>query len=339
MKNILIILTILSFFAANLQAQQQASKSKSSDKLYDKGEPPVLHNSSGINTSGSEFSPSYYQNGIVYVSQHKNGPVDNKKQPFRELFYAELDEQGLPHHAEAFSLRVNSQAHEGPVSFSRDGNLLFFTRSNVQNGVVKTNADGVMVGLKIFQATRGEYDWENITPLAFNSVDYNCAHPALSADGKRLFFSSDMPGGYGDSDLYYVEKKGGEWSKPINLGSEINTNRKESFPYLHENGVLFFSSDGHGGEGKRDIFMVDISQTIPGAIINLGKPYNSPGDDLGFIINEDGTKGYFASDRNGGKGGDDIYMFEKKESLIKTAAPVLSAMVVAFDAQTRERIS
>ena len=323
-------------------AQQQSSKSKSSDKLYEKGTGKrsiALQNANGVNTGAYEFSPAFYQNGIVYVSYHKNGPIDtNTGKPFFELFYAEMDNQYLPQSGRSFSVTINSQVHEGPVSFSKDNNLMYFTRNNLESGIAKTNSKG-KVTLKIYEARRGQFDWEKIKALPFDNDEYSCQHPTISADGKRLYFSSDMPGGYGGYDLYYAEKKGDDWSKPINLGPDVNTNGNEVFPFIHESNTLFFSTNGRGGEGGLDIFSIDISGNEWGKLNNLGTPINSATDDLGFILNEEGVRGYFASDRAGGNGNDDIYMFEADGPLIEEELPTLDANIVAYDAVTNERIS
>ncbi len=326
-----------------LLAQQQSSKSKSADKLYEKGKAGqniMLVNAEGINTSAFEFSPTFYQNGLVYVSFHKNGPVDpNTGKPFFELFYAQVNDLSMPQKPQSFSLSINSQVHEGPVSFSRDNNLIYFTRNNMAGGIAKANSKG-LVTMKIYEARRGKFDWENIRALPFNNDQYTCFHPTLTADGRRLFFSSDMPGGYGGYDLYYVEKKMDSWTKPINLGSAVNTPGNEVFPFVHESGTLFFSSNGHGGEGGLDIFMAEMTDDGDwGTPVNLGSPFNASTDDLGFIINEEGTKGYFSSDRPGGAGEDDIYMFQSDNSILKNEVPALSTMIVAYDKATNERIA
>lgn len=294
----------------------------------------------GINSSNDEFSPTFYQNGIVYVSYHKNGPIDPKTgKPFFNLFFAETDAMGMPQKARDFSLQINSQVHEGPVSFSKDGNLLYFTRNNLEGGLPKTNSHK-KVPLKIYEARRGKYDWEGIKSLPFNSDEYSCVHPSLAPDGYRLFFASNMPGGYGGYDLYFAEKKTDNWSKPVNLGSGINTKGNELFPFIHESGLLFYSSNGLGGKGGLDLFMADVSGEDWGNPENLGVPYNSDGDDLGFILNADATKGYLASSRRGGYGGDDIYVFEAGgEPIIEMEKVMLSAMVVAYDERTSERIT
>lgn len=300
-----------------------------------------IYNASRINTAEMEFCPAIYEQGLVYVSRYKNGPVNPATgETFYELFYSELDPNGLPGRPQSFSQTLNSAYHEGPVSFSRDGKRIFFTRTNLQNGVRRSDARG-QVGFKIYEAEKGLYDWENVRELPFNSNDYSCLHPALSADGKRLFFASNRGGAdtYGGFDLYMVEFDGQQWGQPINLGPEINTPRNEAFPFYHESGTLFFSSDGHPGQGGYDLFMIDISSRRWGQLRNLGAPFCSPSDDLGLVLIPDATRGYFTSGRAGGYGQDDIYFFESPQGLQGLqAAPQLHATVTVYDAATSRRL-
>ena len=253
----------------------------------------LVSNAPNINTSGMEFSPVLYQNGIVYVSRFNNGPVDEKTgETFYELFYSELDPNGLPLKPQEFSTELNSQVHEGPVSFNRRGDQIFFTRSNTKDGKTRADSEG-RIGLKIYEAQRGYFDWENIKELPFNDNEFTCMHPSVSPDSKKLFFTSNMPGGYGGFDLYFVERIGESWSIPINLGPDINTSKNEVFPFIHESGVLFFTSDGHSGMGGLDLFMIDLSGRRWGRVINLGEPFNSEEDDLGIVLTPGGTRGYW----------------------------------------------
>lgn len=340
-KNILLIL-VLSFISAI--AWTQPSKGSNKNSFFYKGQLTLgvqLQNCAAINSPSLDFSPAFYQNGVVFVSsRYKNGPIDEKTgETYLELFYADVDPNGTPLKPDNFSLQINSQLHEGPVTFNRTGDRIFFTRNNTNNGVIKADAKG-KVGLKIFEAQKGYYDWENIRELPFNNDSYSCMHPALSPDGNKLFFASDMPGGFGGRDLYFVEKQGNTWSKPINLGAEINTEKDEGFPFFHESGILFFASDGHAGMGGLDIFMIDLSKRAWGQVINIGEPFNSSNDDLGFILSEEGKRGYFASNRAGGYGKDDIYFFEAPNGLHGVeVADKMNVFVAVSDASTSKRLA
>lgn len=298
-----------------------------------------IFNSSRINSVGLEFCPSVYENGLVYVSRYKNGPIDPKTgETYFELFYAEMDPNGMPGKPSSFSTEINSAYHEGPVSFNRSGDLIFFTRTNTRNGVRQSDGKG-RTQLKIYQAERGPFDWQNIQELSFNSDDYSCMHPALSPNEEKLFFASNRPGGFGGMDLYFVEWSKGKWGRPINLGPEVNTNKNEAFPFFHESGILFFSSDGHKGEGGLDLFMIDMGGRQWSPVYNLGVPFNSPEDDLGLVILPDGHSGYFSSSRSGGFGQDDIYMFQTNSGIkgIKPTA-VISALASVIDKTTSRRM-
>ncbi len=315
---------------------------RNADRLYEKSalkRDIFLQNATRINTTGLEFSPALYLNGLVYVSRYNTGPVDEKTQEtFFELFYSDLDPNGMPMKPQSFSVEINSQLHEGPVSFNRRGDRMYFTRSNSKQGITRSDKKGKVV-LKIYEARKGEFDWENIQELSFNNDKYSCMHPSISVDGKKLFFASDMPDGFGGMDIYFAERlSDGGWSKPINLGAEVNTSKNEVFPFFHESGTLFFSSDGQDGLGGLDIFMIDLSKRIWGKPVNLGEPFNSAKDDLGLVLNEDGTIGYFTSDREGGKGRDDIYVFEAPGGIKGIELPELyEAMVTVYDGAESKR--
>lgn len=340
MASRIVSVCMCTFLFLSLYAQRQWADSPENMLKNDRlNRDIVLKNTNTINTGALEFSPVLYQNGLVYVSsRYKSGEVDEKiGETFFELFYSEMDRNGMPTKPENFSVEINSQVHEGPVSFNKAGDLMYFTRSNLENGLTKSDSKG-RVGLKIYEAQKGYFDWENVRALAFNSDEYSCVHPSLSADGKRLYFASNMPGGYGGMDLYVVQKLGSAWSKPINLGPEINTDRNEVFPFIHESNMLFFSSNGHRGVGGLDIFMIDLGKRKWGSLINLGRPFNSPEDDLGLILDDSGHIGYFASNRGGGFGKDDIYMFEAPDGIKGITLPnELNATIVVYDASTSKR--
>lgn len=290
-----------------------AQRNKEPELLYSLSESDrevTMENASVLNTNSMEFAPIFYNNGLVFVSsRRKFGRIDESTgQTFFELYYTEFGPNNTLSRPQPFSMELNSKWHEGPVAFSDDGNNVFFTRSNSENGTKRANSKGDIV-LKIYEAQRSYWDWENITELEFNSDEYSCMHPTLTADSERMYFVSDMPGGFGGLDIWFVNRNGKGWSKPINLGDEINTSKNESFPYMHESGVLFFSSDGFGGEGGLDIFMVNLNLD-EWEVLNIGKPFNSEKDDFGFVLDDSSSRGYLSSSRDGGVGMDDIYSFE-----------------------------
>lgn len=320
-------LLFLSLFALSVFLAAQQPKGRKSIRFYDRfaNRDITLRNVETINSPALEFSPVFYQNGLVYVSsRQKNGPVDEAiGETFFQLFYSEFDPNDNPTRPQPFSVEINSQLHEGPVSFDRTGNKLYFSRNNQKAGMSKADSKG-RVQMKLYEADKGYFDWENLRELPFNGDEFSCMHPALSPDSKKLFFASDMPGGYGGMDLYVVERRGAAWMPPINLGPDINTNKNEVFPFIHESGALFFASDGHAGYGGLDLFMIDLSLPDWSEVVNLGPPFNSTQDDLSLILLPNGKRGFFASNREGGAGKDDIYLFEAPGGIkgIKPPQPV-----------------
>jgi outer membrane protein OmpA-like peptidoglycan-associated protein len=320
---------------------QQTSKTKASNKLYEKGGTVVIKNANMINTDHLEFSPAFYQNGMVYATSRKSQGEQDEKigETYFELYYSDLDGNGLPLEPRPFSLEINSHLHEGPVTFSRDDNIIYFTRNNLKKGVRKADDQGV-TRLKIYAAQRGPRDWVSVTELPFNSDDYSVCHPTLSATGKQLYFASDMPGGQGGFDLWYVERQGDAWSKPINMGAEVNSIKNEVFPFIHSSGNLFFSSNGReDGMGGLDLYMAGVGEKAFNGVIHLEAPFNSKEDDLGFILNPDGTRGYFSSDRKGGVGKDDIYLFEAFDGISGSTKPsVISSLIKVYDVESMQSL-
>jgi len=279
-----------------------------------------------INSNLDDFSPAFYQGGLVFASERDKGSSVKREHswtgnPFLELFYVDVKngkgedeecnfEYGRP---TKFSSEVNAKFHEAAVTFTPDQNEIFFTANNY-NG----NADDGSKKLKIYSAvSKGGEKWSDVQSLPFNSDEYSVAHPTLNADGSRLFFTSDMPGGFGGMDLYYSDLEGNRWGPPTNLGPIANTEGHEIFPYVGPNGRVYFASDGLVGLGGLDLFFIEEqSEGNWSEPDNLGYPINTIADDFGIIFNDTGMCGYFSSDRDGGNGGDDVYSFTK------TAAPV-----------------
>ena len=277
----------------------------------------VLRNLTRLNTEHLEFSPTYYKNGLVFVSSRKRGGYVDKdlNETYFDLFFTELEPDGSPGRIKPFSLELNSPWHEGPVTFTKDYKTVYFTRNNFNSGGAVTNKNGRVV-LKIYKAEWGPYnDWANVQEMPFNGESFTTMHPTLHPDGQQLYFASDRPGGFGKNDIYMVEMINGKWSEPINLGPEINTAGNEVSPFFHESGYFFFASDGHLGEGGMDLYMVDMGGKRWGQLTNLGTPFNTPDDDFGFLMHPSGTRGYFSSNRQDGLGKDDIYLFTVPDGL------------------------
>jgi len=295
-----------------------------------------IQNTFRINSKKLEFSPTYYQNGIIYVTLGKEGEkIDgNIGVPFFELFYAELDGIGMPSNPQPFSAKVNSITHEGPTTFNFTEDIIYYTSNSA-----KENTKGKKT-MKIYEAKKGEDDWEDNQALSFNGDEYTTMHPTLTANGQRLYFASNRPGGYGETDIYYVENNGTGWGEPVNLGPTVNTNKREAFPFIHESGMLFFSSEGHGSIGGFDIFAVDTKEKELAEIIHLGAPFNTENADFGLILNPTGTQGYFTSARYGGIGQDDIYLFDAPNGLFSTTAPTSElAYITVVDEATGKVIN
>ena len=275
-----------------------------------------ISNLKNINTQNSDFGVNFYKGDtIVFSSAKRNNYLVKKvwqgnKQPFLNLFYTTKNNNGNFKVPELFSKSLNSRFHEASVTFSPDFSVIYFTRNNFFKKKKQYNANGVM-GLKIYKAVWKDEKWSDVTELPFNSNKYSIGHPAVSKDGKKLFFISDMPGGYGETDVYYVNiLSDNSYSEPVNLGSKINTTGKELFPYVDENDNLYFSSDGHyENVGGLDIYMSEFKIDKYLTPILLPVPINSTSDDFAFIKRSKNNYGYFSSNRFGGHGDDDIYSF------------------------------
>ncbi|MGH1383820.1 MAG: OmpA family protein [Kordia sp.] len=268
----------------------------------------------GVNSPYSDFAPSFYlENNLVFSSARDTGVAKRYKhkwnaRPFLDLYGAEVADNGSLANVDKFSSKLNTKYHESTTVFTKDGNTMYFTRNNYYKGKYKKDRKGINK-LKIFRATREDDRWTNIEELPFNSDLYSVAHPALSVDEKKLYFASDMPGTVGQSDLFVVDiNDDGTFGEPKNLGKGINTEARENFPFISKDNELYFSSDGHVGLGGLDIFVMRLDDEEQ-IIYNVGEPVNSPVDDFSFIINTKTKKGYFASNRDGGQGDDDIYSF------------------------------
>lgn len=294
-----------------------------------------------INSEYSDYAPSFDHKGnIVFASSRsKNSKLHEwNKMPFLDLFSSKINNNNIStQESKKLKGKINTKFHESSTSFTKDGKTMYFTRNNFTNNKLGKSRKGVVL-LKLYKATLSNEKWSNIEELPFNSDNYSVSHPALSPDGKQLYFASDMKGTRGKSDLFVVNiLPNGKYGKPKNLGDNINTEGRETFPYVSESGRLYFASDGHVGLGGLDVFVAITKDTGLYEIFNVGKPVNSPKDDFSFVLDEENNTGYFASNRRGGKGNDDIYSFRQTEELITECREFLSGIIT--DNETNETIA
>ncbi|WP_318311047.1 OmpA family protein [Flagellimonas crocea] len=279
-----------------------------------KGATMVKIKNLGINSPYSDFSPMYYNGSdIVYASAKDSSILVSRKyrwtnQPFLDLYIAQnKNEEGDLTAPKKFSKNINTKYHEASLAFSPDQKTIYFTRNNYGKRL-KRGKNGIN-HLKIYRSIFKNGEWTKAEELSFNGDNFSTGHPTVSQDGKKMYFVSDRPGGFGETDIYMVDiLEDGGFSEPKNLGRTVNTEAKEMFPYVAEN-ALYFSSNRPMGFGGLDIYKSDGSDGSFTVGINLGDPINSNRDDFSYIIDASGEKGYFASNRKGGKGDDDIYAF------------------------------
>ena len=270
-----------------------------------------------LNTTAPDFAANYYENGIFICSSREgsikplinfnggdasaaldyyfmdiSGPVDSIKEPVQ------------------FPGLLNSISHEGPGTFTKDFSTLYITKTVTS---AKSKSQKRLKTLQIFVTTKDSAgNWKlPITAFNFNSFQYSSGHPSITRDGNRIYFMSDMPGGIGGTDIYYIQKqKNGTWGKPVNAGKPVNTVGNELFPFISDDSVLYFSSNMHPGMGKLDIFSTrQVSDSLWAEPANMRPPINTIGDDFAFVKDSKGNRGLLSSDRFNGKGADDIYTF------------------------------
>jgi outer membrane protein OmpA-like peptidoglycan-associated protein/tetratricopeptide (TPR) repeat protein len=337
----------------------------------------------GINTASPDFSPTFYKDGLVFVSsRNKSSSVkkvfewDNSS--FLDLYYLEdlkiiskeadnnasigsggqstetikansqnkklgtayytpptsNDNSTIAHQGsnliigsnnyeensvikiKNFSKKLNSKYHEGPCAFFDKGSKIIFTRNTTseEGRIFSNNKKEEITRLKLYSAERTGSDWGNVRELDINGHEYSCGHPSVNSSANLLYFVSDMPGGFGGTDLYISRFLNGKWSKPENLGPRVNSLANEMFPFIDEAGTLYFASEGWPGLGGLDMFSVatDLKTGKPTGIVrNLGAPLNSNNDDFGIITDSERSIGYFSSNRKRGGPDDDIYKFNR----------------------------
>ena len=262
------------------------------------------------NSTKSDFSPAFYQNGLVFASDREESGRQKTYHrdlgAYLRLFYTPLSDQQPADTAQRLFGKHFVSLHQGPAVFFDNDTKLFLTTNNPSFKKER----GQEVSFNRLQLLYAEKDkqgeWSAPVALPFNHAEYSVGHPAVSADGTRLYFCSDQPGGFGGTDLYVSHYENGTWSEPTNLGEQVNTDGNEMFPFLHHDQTLYFASTGHPGLGGLDVFKVSASLSDTSAVQNLGYPINTSEDDFGLILRPDGQSGYVSSHR---AGQDDIYAF------------------------------
>ncbi|MEI6508520.1 MAG: OmpA family protein [Bacteroidota bacterium] len=288
---------------------EQALKWKNEKTRY------IIENLKGINSKWSDWAPMFYKKDQLYFTSDRDKGASTKMygwtgNQFCDLYTVPFKTEkknpnqikwGLPSLIDKDV--INTPFNDGNCAFDSKFGIIYYTQCSGKDGKGKF--------CRIYQATASGTVWTDPQPLAFSTDSFTCGHPTLSKDGQIMYFTSDMPGGYGGKDLWFVtySKRSKSWGDPVNLGPEINTAGDEMFPFIHEDGTLYFSSNGHMGLGGFDIFYTKGSGTSWGDPINMKSPINSGADDFSLILGKDKENGYFASNREGGKGQDDIYRF------------------------------
>lgn len=267
-----------------------------------------------LNTASADFGGYYnpVQDRMYFITARKKRTFVKNEwswdgRRFLDLYQASLSQDkklGSPKRVS----KVNTKFHEGPVAFAPDGKKVYFTRNNISSGNKRRDGQKIQ-NLKVYSAEVDDNgNWINEQEFPYNSKDYSVGHPTISQDGKTMYVVSDKPGGIGGADLYKVAiSENGTFGEMINLGNKINTEGKEMFPFIDQEGRLFFSTDGHPGLGGLDVFVAFLEKGTVGKIHNLGLPINSQYDDFAFNMSKDFKTGFLSSNREGGKGGDDIY--------------------------------
>lgn len=282
-----------------------------------------IQNLEVVNSEHLDFSPVPYKNGIMFTSTRDNNCKCKDKaneDNFTDLFYADF----MTNNVKPLKGDLNGKRHDGVASWTSNGNVLYATRTNTRG----KRKDGVRDS-KIYKYTQENGEWIYDSQFPFNSNDFATCHPSVTVDGKRIYFASNRPGSIGGMDIWVTTKgTDGKWAEPKNLGDKINTPKNEVFPYIAQNGDLYFSSNGQPNAKGLDLYKATGTDFM--TVTALGEPFNSPEDDFGFSMAGDGNSGYFSSNRIGGKGGDDIYMWFKNPAPLPE--PRLLSVVDASDA-------
>jgi len=307
-----------------------------------------------INSKLSDFGTNFYDGKLLFASTRGGGREYKwNEQPFLDIYTVARDEDGSFKTPKNLDKIVNTKLHESSVAFTPNDSVMYFTRNNFFKKKMRRGEDGVN-RLQLYRATlQFDDSWGDITSIHFNSREHSVAHPTVNKAGTVVYFASDMENTFGQSDIYMAPiLKDGVLGEPKNLGRLINTEGQETFPFINSDGDLYFASNGYPGLGGLDIYVVRDFETIltsKGAknyvVENVGKPVNSPQDDFAYYENLELREAFFTSNRTGGKGDDDIYMFAIPENIMlvegvvidKTSEEIIpGSKVVLLDADGKQ---
>jgi outer membrane protein OmpA-like peptidoglycan-associated protein len=268
-------------------------KLKSQTKLYDEKLLPELSDD-----KYSSFGAIMVDNTVYFTSSRNlaRKTYGRNEEPFLDMYQATLNSNGTFSDPSPIS-DINTTWHDGPATVTGDGNTMYFASESFKNGKFEKDKSGQRTGfIYLFRAEKVNGKWTNVQPVPFNGETYSTGNPAVSKDGKTLYFASNRPGSLGGADIWKVDVLGNnKYGEPVNLGSKVNTEGRESFPYITDDNKLYFASDGRKGFGALDIFMIELARGSEA--INLGAPVNSPQDDFSFSFNTDKNFGFFSSNR------------------------------------------
>lgn len=282
--------------------------------------PPLItvqvKNEEAVNSSGLEFSPTFYEDGIVFISTNASSVGLKKKRdeelhlPALSILRSRRDSTGVLSAPEIFAKELSSLVdHEGPVCFDRTTETVYFSRNASIGGKEKFAKDKTQK-TRIYSSKKVNGVWSEPEALPFNNNEFDDFHPAISIDGDKLFFASNRPGSLGSTDIYVSYRVGESWSEPVNLGPGVNTTGREAFPFIHADNTLYFASDAmEGGQGGFDMYYAIMENDQWTKPVNLGSPFNTSGDDFGLIVDLNKINGYYSTNGSGGKGGDEIFSF------------------------------
>ena len=273
-----------------------------------------------INSEVSDFGGNL-QNGKLYITSARSGKRKTygwNEEPFLDIYTAIANEDGSFQMPSIIEDNINTKYHEGTVSFSPDGNTMYFSRESFYEKVYERDPSTKykISVLHLYKSINQEGQWSEAEPLSVNGDNYSVKNPSVSADGSTLYFASDKADGYGNFDIYSAAiDENGSVGEATNLGQKLNTEGQEMFPFISADNTLYFSSNGHLGLGGLDVFFAKIVDGKVGPVRNIGIPVNGNADDFAFSINEETEEGFVSSNREGGMGSDDIYAIKKLQPI------------------------